>query len=197
MTDPRAENCRGYDETNGLVTGVRLEHLPAPSTKYELIRATLVDEETAQGNIVATVQVFDKDNLPARVNCYIGWPWRDWQFPQGFADRLLPGNPNIPYQHMITNKFNPGGFGPTAQPGPLAVFIGDKDGNVISDVVGGLGLPGGRHVCFDLVFRERSSGGTGGGGGGGGGTGSTDLAAHLQRIEDKLDRIARHLNVPE
>ena len=40
MTDSRAESCRGYDETNGKVTGVRLEHLPAPSTTYELIRAT-------------------------------------------------------------------------------------------------------------------------------------------------------------
>ena len=81
MTDPRAENCRAYAESNGKVTGVRLDHLPAPSTKYELIRATLVDEETAQGNIVATVQVFDKDNLPARVNCYMAWPWRGGNSP--------------------------------------------------------------------------------------------------------------------
>lgn len=200
MTDPRAENCLGYAETNGKTTGVRLEFLPAPETKYELIRATLVDEVTAQGNIVATVQVLDKDNIAARVNCYLAWPWRGWQFPQGFQDKLLPGNPNLPYQHMITNKYNPGGFGPSAEPGPLAVYIGDSQGNVISDVIGGLGLPGGRHVSYDLVFRERTAGGSTGGGTGGGGTGGTgggDLAAQLQRIEEKLDRLMMHLNVPE
>ncbi|MCB0243722.1 MAG: hypothetical protein KDI12_09950, partial [Anaerolineae bacterium] len=42
---------------------------------------------------------------------------------------------------------------------PLAVYIGDGQGNVISDVIGGLGLPGGRHVCYDLVFRDRTDGG--------------------------------------
>ncbi len=51
MTDPLAENCQAYAESNGKVTGVRLDHLPAPSTKYELIRATLFDEETAHLNV--------------------------------------------------------------------------------------------------------------------------------------------------
>ncbi len=196
MNDPRAENCRGYAEAGGKTSGVRLEYLPAPETKFELIRATLVDEETAMGNIVATVQVLDKDNIPARVNCYLAWPWQGWQVPDGFENKLLPGNPNLPYQHMITNKYNPGGFGASAEPGPLAIYIGDAHGNVISDVVGGLGLPGGRHVCFDLVFRERTAGGEPGGEpGGGGGEPGGDVAVQLQRIEEKLDRVLTHLGI--
>lgn len=199
MNDPRAENCRGYAEAGGKTTGVRLEYLPAPETTYELIRATLVDEAASQGNIVATVQVLDKDNIAARVNCYLAWPWRGWQFPQGFQEKLLPGNPNLPYQHMITNKYNPGGFGASAEPGPLAIYVGDQNGAVISDVIGGLGLPGGRHVCYDLVFRERTVGGGGEPGGGGqpGGDPPNDPAidARLQRIEEKLDRVLVHLGL--
>ena len=75
---------------------------------------------------------------------------------------------------------------------------GDAQGNVISDVIGGLGLPGGRHVCYDLVFRERTAGGGTGGGTGGGGTGGSgagDLTAQLQRIEEKLDSVLAHLGI--
>ena len=193
MNDPRAENCRGYAESNGKTTGVRLEHLPAPEATYELIRAILIGEETAQGNIVATVQVLDKDNIPARVNCYLAWPWQGWQYPQDFQNKLLPGNPNLPYQHMITNKYHPQTFGAGADPGPLAIYIGDQNSKVISDVIGGLGLPGGRHVCYDLVFRERTAGG--GQQNGGGAAGNAELNSRLQRIEDKLDRLLSHLDV--
>lgn len=193
MNDPRAENCRGYAESNGKTTGVRLQYMPAPETTYQLIRATLVDEETAQGNVVATVQVLDKNNIPARVHCYMAWPWQGWQYPGGFQEKLLPGNPNVPYQHMITNAYNPLGFGPGAEPGPLAIYIGDKDDKVISDVIGGLGLPGGRHVCYDLVFRERTA--DGGQENGGGTVGGAELNARLQRIEGKLDRLLSHLGI--
>lgn len=155
MTDPRADNCRGYDEVGGKVTGVKLEYLPASGTKYELIRAELVDEIAAQGNTTATIQVLDKENIPARVNCYLAWPWEGWLYPGGFQNQLLPGNPNIPYQHVISNPYNPQRLGPNAESGPLAICIGDKDGNVISDVIGGLGLPKGHHVSYDLVFKER------------------------------------------
>jgi hypothetical protein len=35
--------------------------------------------------------------------------------------------------------------------------MGDRGGNVLSDVIGGLGLPAGRHVCYHLAFRSLSS----------------------------------------
>lgn len=151
MTDPRAENCRRFAvDAENKVTGVALTHLPAPAARFELIKAELIDEVTAQGQTVASVHVLDATNLPVQVHCYLGWPWQDWHFPARFAEKGLPGNTNYPYQHMITNKHNP------SEPGPLAIFIGDRDGNVLSDVIGGLGLPAGRHVGYHLVFRERT-----------------------------------------
>lgn len=200
MNDPRAENCRRFavDAANK-VTGVALTYLRAPAARYELIKAELIDEETAQGQVVAGVHVLDATGLPAMVQCYLGWPWQSWQHPNRFENRLLPGNTNYPYQHMITNKYDPAG------PGPLAIFVGDRDGNVLSDVVGGLGLPAGRHVGYQLVFRERSaapapveppppdeppvtppvSGDVE--------QAVAALAAQLARVEAKLDRLAKHL----
>ena len=144
--------------------------------------------------IVATVQVIDKDGISSPVNCYLAWPWESWQFPSGFENKLLPGNPSIPYQHMITNTYNP-----ASKSGPLAIYIGDAHGNVQSDVIGGLGLPAGRHVCYHLIFRERTGSAPvidpDDDGGGGGEEVSGDLAAQLQRIEDKLNRLSAHFGV--
>lgn len=200
MTDPRAENCRRFAvDADNKVTGVALTYLPAPAARFELIKAELIDEEAAQGQTVASVHVLDAANLPVQVHCYLGWPWQDWHFPNRFAEKGLPGNTNYPYQHMITNKHNP------AEPGPLAIFVGDRDGNVLSDVIGGLGLPAGRHVGYHLVFRERSgalapvtpegpdepvvtppvSGDLA--------QAVAALAAQLTRIEAKLDRLTQHL----
>jgi hypothetical protein len=39
----------------------------------------------------------------------------------------------------------------------LALYVGDANGNPISDIIGGLGLPDNRHVCFMLTWKERSS----------------------------------------
>lgn len=200
MNDPRAENCRRFavDAANK-VAGVALTHLPAPAAKYELVKVELIDEETARGQTVAGVHVLDAAGLPCQVSCYLAWPWQGWQHPNRFENTLLPGNTNYPYQHMITNKYDPAG------PGPLAIFVGDWDGNVLSDVIAGLGLPAGRHVGYTLVYRERSaapepakpeppdeppvvppvSGELA--------QAVAGLAAQLARVEAKLDRLARHL----
>lgn len=203
MKDPRAENCRGYAENGGKVTGVKLTYLPAPEARFELVRVDLVDEVAAQGNTVATVHVLDENGVPVRVNCYLGWPWEGWRFPRRLENRLLPGNPNVPYQHVITNGYNPGGTGAGAKPGPLAIYLGDQQGQPISDVIGGLGLPKKHHVSFDLVFKARSNGNGGDanppdgdpGGGQGAPEPDTDVAAQLQRIEDKLNRLLQHMGV--
>ena len=194
MKDPRAENCRQFAMQDGKVAGVNLSYLPSPTAKYELAKVSLVDEDTAQGQIVATVTVLDRENLPAQVQCYLAWPWQGWQFPAHFENTGLPGNANVPYQHMITNKYDP-----NQQQGPLAICIGDRDGNVLSDVIGGLGLPGARHVGYQLVFRERGEQThdpiDGPDDGGDPTTPTGDLAAQLQRIEAKLDRLAKHFGL--
>ncbi|MCX6033135.1 MAG: hypothetical protein NT169_28105 [Chloroflexi bacterium] len=193
MSDPLHENCKRFAESGGKVTGVQLTHVPMPGKKYELLKTELIDEDAARGNIVATVIVKDKDGIDARVSCWLAWPWKG-QLPASWEGRGLPGNTDVPYKHMITNAYNP-----ATQPGPLAIYIGDAQGNIESDVIAGLGLPGGRHVSYFIVFRER--------------TGepvtppvtppvappvtppSGDLAAQLQRIETKLDRLAQHFGL--
>jgi len=194
MSDPLHENCRGFAESGGLVTGVKLTHVPMAQTKYELIEATLIDERAAQGNIVARVFVKDKKGVDAMVNCWMAWPWKG-HMPASWEGKGLPGNPNYPYQHMITNVYNP-----LNSQGPLAIYIGDANGAVNSDVIAGLGLPAGRHVGYHLVFQER-----------GGQTptqptqpsqpnqpttpAGDDILARLQRIEQKLDRIAERFGI--
>ena len=210
MSDPRDENCKRFSESGGKVTGAHLTHVPRPGTKYELIKAALIDENAAQGTTIARVIVKDKDGIDAMVNCWMAWPWKG--DVSHFEDRGLPGSANYPYQHVITNAFNP------SQQGPLAIYIGDAHGTIDSDVIAGLGLPGGHHVGYHLVFRERTAdsgngggstdggGGGGDGDGGGSGGGSTGggttgdlatLAAQLQRIEDKLNRIAERFGIPD
>lgn len=184
MSDPRDENCKRFSESGGMVTGVHLSHVAMPETKYELVKATLIDEAAAQNNIVARVAVLDKNGIPATVTCWMAWPWKG-QMPGAWEGMGRPGNMDYPYKHMITNVYNP-----ASSQGPLAIFIGDASGSIESDVIAGLGLPGGHHVSYDLVFRER--------------TGeppvtppapSGDASAQLRRIEDKLDRIARHFGI--
>jgi hypothetical protein len=151
MIDPRAANCRAYADENGLVTGVLLAHIPVPSARFELVRVDLIDEASAAGQHIASIHVLDALNLPTPARVYLAWPWHNWTFPARFEEMGLPGNPNIPYQHMITNGYNP------PQVGPTAIFVGDASGNVISDVCGGFGLPFNRHVCYSLIFRERAA----------------------------------------
>lgn len=197
MSDPRDENAKRFAESGGKITGVALTHVPMPGTKYELIKAALIDENTAQGNLVARVIVKDKDGIDAMVKCWLAWPWKG-QMPSSFEGLGLPGNADYPYQHMITNAYDPR----TSQ-GPLMIFIGDDFGGIQSDVIAGLGLPGGHHVGYHLVFRERTGEAPppppppqpGGGDQPPTPAPSGDFAAQLQRIEDKLDRIARQFGI--
>ncbi|MFN8445626.1 MAG: hypothetical protein U0175_32845 [Caldilineaceae bacterium] len=188
MNDPRSENARQFTTNNGMVTGVELAHIPVAGSKWELVQAALIDEASAQGNTVARVLVRDKEGIDSQVNCYLAWPWKGWHAPSPFENKLLPGSANYPYEHVISNGYNA-----PVQQGPLAIYIGDAQGNVISDVIGGLGLPHNHHVSYHLVFRER---------------GATDPNTHpetdpggditerLQRIEDKLNRLAAHFGLP-
>lgn len=144
QNDPRAENCRGVAAYGGQVTGVELVFRPMPSTQYELLRAELIDEAAAAGNTVANCVVLDKNGVQTGERVWLAWPW-----PELGAGRMLPGNPNN--QHMITNGYTPPNLG------PLALYVGDSEGEPISDVIGGVGLPWNRHVCFRMTWRERGT----------------------------------------
>jgi hypothetical protein len=177
MDDPRAQNCRAFRvDAAGKVIGVELEYVPVPSARYELIQVVLIDETEAAGQTVANFTVLDKNGVQAYERVWLAWPWPT------MTDRSLPGNPNS--QHMITNGYNP------PDRGPLAMYVGDTGGNTISDMVGGLGLPFNRHVCYYMTWRERGSvepdpepepepNG--------------DYGAVLERIASALERLTTHL----
>ena len=192
MKDPRAENCRRFAVEDGKVTGVNLAYLPAPAAKYELAKASLVDEETAKGQVVALVTVLDRDNLPAQVQSYLAWPWQGWQFPARFENTGLPGNAHVPYQHDHQQ------VDPQTRQGPLVIYRRQRS-NVIGDVIGGLGLPGARHVGYQLVFRERGeqthNPGDEPGAEDNAPPPAGSLAAQLKRIEAKVDRLANHFGL--
>ena len=64
QTDPRAANCRAFAvDSAGMVVGVYLEVVYIPSSRYELVRAELIDEAHAGGNTVATCTVLDKNGI--------------------------------------------------------------------------------------------------------------------------------------
>lgn len=140
--DPRAENCRCVaTDQAGRVVGVELAVDVRPGTRYELARVDLIDEVAAMGNTVATCTVLDRNGLELSERVYLAWPW------PSIENRALPGNQNG--QHPITNGYRP------PELGPLALYVGDAAGQVLSDVVGGLGLPWNRHVSFRATWRER------------------------------------------
>ncbi len=146
MADPRADNCRGFAvDGAGLVSGVLLEVKPVPSSKYELVRAELVKEADATGNVVATCVVLDVNGIATAETVYLAWPW-----PTMADGKAPPGNPNG--QHMMSGlPYDPPDMGPGA------LYVGDAAGKPISDVVGGLGLPYRRHVCYRLTWKERGA----------------------------------------
>lgn len=176
MSDPRAENCRGFRVTDGKVTGVLLAVDERPAAQYELVRMELIDEVAAQGNTVATCEVLDKEGFQTAASVYLAWPWPN------LTERALPGNQVG--QHPITN-----GYKPDEGLGPLALYVGDAAGNVISDVVGGLGLPYNRHVSFRATWLERDPAEPGDGGDGGDG----EVVGLLLRIAEGIERLVRHL----
>lgn len=142
-SDPRAENCRGFRmDGAGKVVSVDLVHVPNPSAPYELARVELLDEYSAGGGTVAKFQVL-ADGVVTGERVYLAWP-----FPE-LSSRLLPGNPNG--EHMIANGYDAA----KGDRGPLALYVGDAAGRVISDVIGGLGLPNNRHVSYLVTFRAR------------------------------------------
>lgn len=146
--DPRADNCKAFaKDSGGRIVGVELTYRENPNAKYQLYRVSLVDEPQngIGGPTVAKFQVLNKDNIQVEERVYLAYPW--WSY----GNWLLPGNAN--HEHFISNKYTP------PERGPLALFVGDEHHGVISDEVGGFGLPEGHHVSYSLVFRERTTGG--------------------------------------
>lgn len=154
--DPRTDKCKKFALSGGKVTGVALTVHAMPETKWQLVKVDLYDENDSRNETKCLTHVIERIKVgtktieaPARAKCFLAWPIDSSGDPDSLEQWQLPGNVNQPYEHIITNTFSP------PKKGPLAIFIGDDDGNIDSDVVGGLGLPDGRHVSYHLVFVQR------------------------------------------
>jgi hypothetical protein len=145
--DKRAPNCRGFLRgSNGKVIGINLVHVPIPSALYELALAELIDEEAAQGNTVVTVVALNNDGIQTAERTFMAWP-----FPSLDGEDSPCGPGNSSNQFATTSKY------PSNVIGPLAFHLGDAQGNPISDIIGGYGLPDGAHISGRVTFKQRSA----------------------------------------
>jgi hypothetical protein len=154
--DPRSARAKAFDNGSGKIDGMSLTYWPMKETRFQLVDFDIFTEDESQNETKAIIHVFKRvmvagkeELLPARVRCYLAWPIDSAGNPDSLESWQLPGNVNVPYEHIITNGFAP------PKKGPLAIFIGNDQGGIDSDVAGGLGLPNNRHVSFNLVFAER------------------------------------------
>ena len=155
VADPRTERMKGYAQTAGKVTSVKGIFIPQPDTRFQLVDFDLITEDEAKNDTMAIVNVYRWANvggetilIPARVNVMLAWPLQGTD-PQTLEMAIPPGNTSFPYRHIIQSGYTP------PKTGPLAIYVADDQGNIASDVAGGLGMPVNRHIGFLLTFVER------------------------------------------
>lgn len=145
-TNPLDPNCQGFKtDAQGRITGIELGITKVENAKYEVYSVRMRDENEAAGQTIAVCSVLDLNGINTGQQVRLTWPGATVPF----QDSGLPGNANS--VHIITNGFSP------PKLGPLALHVGGFNAP-ISDIVYGFGLPYNRHVSFDVVFREKSSG---------------------------------------
>jgi len=156
MSDPRFVNAREFlADSWGRVIGVMLTVIPVTGARYEVDQVRLIDEVEAAGRHVVQVEVLDRDGM--RVcghRAILVWPWHpcDMDLVEGLDQVRWPLARCSPYELPLDHMYDPS----MDRQGPVAVQVVDEDGRRISDVVAGLGLPSGRHVSYDIVYRERN-----------------------------------------
>jgi hypothetical protein len=144
--DPRAANCKAFHmDASGRVDGIELVYQPVPSARYACIKAELIDEATAQGNTVVTVNVLDADGVLTAERAMMVWPYGG---PPAADSPTGPGNTDNRF--TTTSKYAPPAIG------PLGFIVADANKQPISDYIWGYGLPGGRHISGRVTFKERS-----------------------------------------
>lgn len=143
--DPRRKSAQFHtlDEDTGKVLGVHLTVHERADTAFKCASVRVLGEEEARGQTVARVSFEGDLNDGVFLGLLTGYSGSG----DRFAERLALSN----WEAVITNKFNPPNLG------PLAIALITEDGVIVSDVVGSLGLPYGRHVSYEISFRWRGS----------------------------------------
>ena len=160
--DP-ATNAFQMDES-GLVVGCRVDIIPAEQTPlkpalkpgdrvFRVVKLLFINEEQARGDTRILVQVLDRYGQPTLAKVVNAWPQQrmpnwdetayDWASPAHVAE-FAQGSGN----------YDPAKHGPL---GPYVIFI-EQDLNkqpVVSDWCVGFGLPGNRHVAYQVIYQEQ------------------------------------------
>lgn len=144
--DPREFNTTHHNPPpgqDGKVDAVHLTVHPAPGVrKYRCIRTQLLSDDPSCNIYVSVV---DNRGRAIMVNVMMATGYQG--NANTFHAYMPPGNPNGSFFMGSDSRFLPPNVG------PLAIMI--REGNeIVSDVVGSLGLARGQHMSYFIVFRE-------------------------------------------
>lgn len=136
--DPRRPSASHHEVREGLVTAVHTQVHVLPEKAYRCTSVSVIDEQSAGGRHVAYVGQVGGAETVALFTGYGGGLTFD----------------NTLYHAAREEVVIDGGFDPPDL-GPLAIALVDSQGNILSDVVASLGLPGRHHVCYVIEFSRR------------------------------------------
>lgn len=151
MKDGKVVGCR--------VDIIRAEDTPAkPTLKsgdrvFRVVKLLFINEEQARGDTRILVQVLDKTGLPMLAKVVNAWPQQrmprwdgtayDWASPAHIAEFAQGSGNYDPARHGAL--------------GPYVIYV-EQDQNrtpVVSDWCVGFGLPGNRHVAYNVIYQEQ------------------------------------------
>ena len=159
--DPATDSFQMRD---GKVVGCRVDIVKAEDTPakpmlksgdrvFRVVKLLFINEEQARGDTRILVQVLDKTGLPMLAKVVNAWPQQrmprwdgtayDWARPAHVAE-FAQGSGN----------YDPARHGPL---GPYVIYV-EQDQNrtpVVSDWCVGFGLPGNRHVAYNVIYQEQ------------------------------------------
>lgn len=140
--DPRDLDCRSHQFTDGKPTGIHLQVHVNPMKRFRVKRVELLQDDTS-ANVYFVGNIYPKGG----VNAQLGSPYEGKD--RGFHDRWeAKASPNAIPMGKNSVFFDP-------NLGPYAAFLADDLDNIISDVVGSIGLLRGQHWSFRIYFEER------------------------------------------
>lgn len=143
--DPRGLDCRSHQYQNGKPVAVHLQVHVTPSKAFRCQSVELLLEDNSSN---VYFQVLDRNGMPLP-----GLEARLFSPYSGYADNFQStwAAPASPYSIFMgrDSKF--------AEPnlGPIAAGLVDDQGNIISDVVGSMGLSRGEHMSYRVTFVRR------------------------------------------
>ena len=144
--DPRQQNARFHSgRNNGPATAVHTLVLTNPSKPYKCSYVNAYGPNHQKGG-GKTLILVDQGGDHNTVMLGTGASKIRGDYDQRIAH--LPGQDLVIAGEGV--KFGPPNLG------PASVFLVDDRGQIISDEVRSMGLPGGDHFCFEVRFERRS-----------------------------------------